>query len=130
MLPDETPAESTEAAPSEADTSDAQAPSTDAQVASADPVEPEQTKEAATDEPEALAPSAVHPAAAAGFTEADVDPAKGEFYIGMWNSYPNYGCPYCFYSSIDGSGDIELHILSKIDSGDINHRKYLEGEIV
>lgn len=84
-------------------------------------------EDAATDDaPEAPAPSSVHPAAAPGFEEADVNPEMGQFFIGMWYTKPNYGCPYCAYASIEGSGDVELHILSKIDSGDIKHRVYLD----
>lgn len=70
--------------------------------------------------------STVHPAAPAGFTEADADPEMGQFFIGRWFGKPNYGCPYCTFSTLDGTGAVELHILSKIDSGDIKHRAYAE----
>ena len=45
----------------------------------------------------------------------------GEYYIGLWSGKPNYGCPYCGYATLDGSGSVEIHILSKIDQGNLKH---------
>jgi hypothetical protein len=45
----------------------------------------------------------------------------GEYYIGLWSGLPNYGCPYCGYATLDGSGAVEIHILSKIDQGNPKH---------
>lgn len=54
----------------------------------------------------------------------------GPYYIGMWGEYPNYGCPYCLEAHLadtpeQGTGIIELHILSKIDQGDVRHMEAL-----
>jgi hypothetical protein len=45
----------------------------------------------------------------------------GEYYIGLWSGLPNFGCPYCGYATLDGSGAVEIHILSKIDQGNLKH---------
>ncbi len=81
-----------------------------------------------TDEAEGLPPVSDHPAAAEVATEAEVEAAKtaGEYYIGLWYDKPNYGCPYCSFSTIEGSGAVELHILSEIDSGKLTHMAALE----
>lgn len=50
----------------------------------------------------------------------------GEYYIGLWSGLANYGCPYCSYSTLDGSGAVELHILAKADQGDLRHLKALD----
>jgi hypothetical protein len=50
----------------------------------------------------------------------------GEYYIGLWSGHPNYGCPYCSYATLSGSGAVELHILSKVDQGNPRHLKALE----
>jgi hypothetical protein len=69
----------------------------------------------------------VHPSAAVNETPVAPEGVDPEYFIGMWaKGIPLYGCPYCPQSTIDGPGDIELHILAKIDAGDFNHRKALE----
>lgn len=68
----------------------------------------------------------IHPAAAEGELPALPDGADPEYYIGLWGKTPLYGCPYCTYSSIQGSGAVEFHILAKLDTGDLAHRKALE----
>jgi hypothetical protein len=50
----------------------------------------------------------------------------GEYYIGLWANYPNYGCPYCMYTTIEGSGAVELHILTRLDQGSVTHLKVLD----
>lgn len=50
----------------------------------------------------------------------------GEYYIGLWSGLPNYGCPYCSYATLQGPGAVELHILARIDQGNIKHFKALE----
>lgn len=55
----------------------------------------------------------------------------GQYYVGLWSGLPLFGCPYCPYTSLasdGGDGQIELHILYRIDAGDIKHRKALETE--
>lgn len=74
-------------------------------------------------------PSDVHPAASVEVRRATLDTSEyGKYFIGMWGPKPNFGCPYCPYASIEGEGDVELHILSKIDSGDLKHMAALELE--
>lgn len=70
------------------------------------------------------APVAVHPAAAPGTPFPLAEP--GAYYIGLWSGKPNYGCPYCGYATLEGSGAVELHILNKIDAGERRHQKALE----
>lgn len=50
----------------------------------------------------------------------------GEYYIGLWSGLPNYGCPYCPYATLDGPGQVELHILAMVDAGNPRHMKALE----
>lgn len=88
---------------------------------------PEPEDEDELEAEEAPLRSAVHPAAAATFTAEDVTPDKGQYFIGLWHGKDNFGCPYCSFSSIEGNSTVELHILSKIDSGDIAHRAYEGG---
>jgi len=65
-----------------------------------------------------------HPAAG---TEPPFPLAEaGEYYIGLWSGLANYGCPYCSYATLDGSGAVELHILAKADQGDLRHLKALD----
>lgn len=55
----------------------------------------------------------------------------GQYYVGLWSGLPLFGCPFCPYTSLasdGGDGQIELHILYRIDAGDIKHRKALETE--
>jgi hypothetical protein len=57
----------------------------------------------------------------------------GKYYDGMWSGIPNYKCPYCHYAVLGrtperGDGAIELHILTRIDTGDPRHLKALELE--
>lgn len=86
----------------------------------------EPNEEQDEEEPEA---STVHPSAAAGTTEETFAVGRaehGQYFIGMWGEHPNFGCPFCSYASLDLAGDIELHILSMIESGDLNHMAALE----
>lgn len=50
----------------------------------------------------------------------------GDYYEGLWCGIPNYKCPYCIFATLEGSGAVELHILSKIDIGDPRHMKAME----
>lgn len=102
--------------------------------AAAEPAPAPATEEPAVeeDEEEALPPSTVHPSAPAGTTADDKDLVAGrkqygEFFIGMWYDHPNFGCPYCPYSTVEqgGNGLVELHTLAMIDSGDLPHRAAL-----
>lgn len=79
---------------------------------------------------EEVAEPKIHPAAADGVTVEVPDDPEEKYFIGMWGDLRNYGCPYCPYATIgsgegDGNGTVELHILSKIDAGDIKHRAAL-----
>lgn len=74
----------------------------------------------------------IHPSAAIGDLGIAPEGVQQEFFIGMWGPKPNYGCPYCSYATLsstddgeDGHGQIELHVLSKIDAGDFVHRQAL-----
>jgi hypothetical protein len=81
---------------------------------------------AAETETEALAPK-IHPAARR--TDTPEVPGEGvdpEYFIGTWSGKPLHGCPYCPWTTLEGSGAVELHVLSKIDSGDLPHRAALE----
>lgn len=78
-----------------------------------------------TDEPSGPPPTEAE--ADAPFPLADAGP----YFIGMWGDYPNYGCPYCLEAQLadspeQGTGIIELHILSKIDAGDVRHMAALD----
>lgn len=83
--------------------------------------EPETPKPALeTEQGEAAPPPAVP-------TPADPPLAEpGEFYVGLWCGIPNYGCPYCLYRTLEGSGAVELHILEKIGRANPRHMKALE----
>lgn len=80
-----------------------------------------------TEEEVLLPPISNHPAAAAHASEEEVAAAKeyGEFFIGLWGDKPNFGCPYCYYATIEGAGAVELHIMDKVNAGDIPHRESL-----
>lgn len=52
----------------------------------------------------------------------------GEYYTGMWGDYPNFGCPYCMFATLDGNGAVELHILERVDQGNEAHMKALEAK--
>lgn len=71
------------------------------------------------------APTPDEPSPAAGddrFPLAD----PGEFYSGLWSGLPLFKCPYCLFTSLEGSGAIEIHILTKIEQGSQSHRAALE----
>jgi hypothetical protein len=78
---------------------------------------------------QAKATAPKHPAAAPNepiFPLADA----GEYYIGLWNGHPNYGCPYCAYailarSPAEGGAMVEAHIQFKIDQGSPKHDQWL-----
>jgi hypothetical protein len=76
----------------------------------------------------AVAPQvpAVHRHPAAGDEPAYPLAEPGDYYIGLWSGLPNYGCPYCGYATLEGSGAVELHILARVDQGDERHLKALE----
>lgn len=70
-------------------------------------------------EPETTAPA---PTPESVFPLAD----PGPYYSGLWGKHPNYSCPYCGYATLsrggqDGNGLVELHILERIDQGDVAH---------
>jgi hypothetical protein len=58
------------------------------------------------------------------------EPAQAEpsepYRVGEWSGRPNYGCPWCSYKTIEGSGAVELHILATLDRGDTRHLPALE----
>lgn len=133
MSSDETPSEPTLAVVSSA--TPAPTPTevpTEALAANDTSTEPPNEHEELAVEEEALPPSLVHPSAAAGTTEdSDLKAGRekyGQYFIGMWYHLPNFGCPYCAYSTIDSNGDVELHTLSMIDSGDLRHMAALNLE--
>jgi hypothetical protein len=33
--------------------------------------------------------------------------------IGDWHGLPNYGCPHCSFSTVEGAADVHLHVLSR-----------------
>jgi hypothetical protein len=95
--------------------------------------EPPTEDELLAEEEEAPAPSTIHPSAPAGTTNEDEDLAAGreehgEYFIGLWNGIPNFGCPYCSFSTIEqgGNGLVELHTLAMIDSGELKHMAALQ----
>jgi hypothetical protein len=45
---------------------------------------------------------------------------------GSWAGHPNYKCPYCAYATLNGSDDVELHILSRLEQGDSRHLPALD----
>lgn len=65
-----------------------------------------------------------HPAAGDEPKYPLADP--GDYYIGMWGKLPNYGCPHCGFATLKGTGDVEIHILTMIEIGDLKHQKALE----
>lgn len=95
--------------------------------------EPPNEEEVLAEEEETPSPSTVHPSAAAGTTEEDEEVVNGrkeygEYFIGMWSDLPNFGCPYCPFSVLGsrhepttGNGEVELHVLTQIDSGEPRH---------
>lgn len=70
-------------------------------------------------EPEPEPAAKVHPAA--GSEEPYPLADQGPYYIGLWSGKPNFGCPYCSFATLQGSGAVELHILEKIDQGNARH---------
>lgn len=55
----------------------------------------------------------------------------GEYYIGMWNGTPKYGCPACAYNTLadragDGDFAVESHIQEKAKTSE-KHVRLLEG---
>lgn len=55
----------------------------------------------------------------------------GQYYVGLWSGLPLFGCPFCPYTCLEsdgGDGQIELHILYRIDAGNEAHRKALDTE--
>lgn len=100
--------------------------------------EPESADSEVTEESgEAVLAPRIHPSAARGVTEEDLAEGRaehGQFYIGLWgqgeHAKPIFGCPYCHYNvlkegDLDANGDIELHILKKIDMGSVPHQAAL-----
>lgn len=77
---------------------------------------------------EGEAPQRSHPTNAVGeevFPLADA----GEYYVGLWNDYPKYGCPVCAYTTLadrpgDGDFAVDSHIQEKAKSSE-KHREYL-----
>lgn len=49
----------------------------------------------------------------------------GEYYDGLWAGHPNYKCPYCSYATLEGSGAVEIHILTRIEQGSKRHQAAL-----
>lgn len=94
-----------------------------------DSPEPPNVFEDLAEEEEVPPPSEVHPSAPAGTVkDKDLEAGRkehGEFFIGMWGDKPNFGCPYCSYSTLN-NGEVELHVLSMIDSGNLEHMAALQ----
>lgn len=139
MSPDEQPVITQGESPAEADarlaagTPDPVVAATLDQPTSIDDVSPEppNADELLAEEEEAPPPSTVHPAAAAGTTPEDKALAAGrdeygEYFIGMWGEHPNFGCPYCAYAVLDRNGEVELHVLSMIETGNLAHMAALQ----
>lgn len=121
--PDAAPVEETPAAPSP--TEAAPAATAPAPESPAD-LTPEEALTAATEEPEVELPaSEIHPSAPAGSLKADLPKDAEEYFIGMWGDKKNYGCPYCTFASISGPGEVDLHVMGMIDSGDVKHTEAL-----
>lgn len=54
-------------------------------------------------------------------------PKAEPYRVEDWCGKPNYKCPYCSFSTLSGSGAIELHILAEIDRGvKVRHLQALE----
>lgn len=125
MSPDEQPVQ-----PQSAETAQEPEPAVGQSIEDISP-EPPNEAETLAEQEEAPPPSTVHPAAAAGSTledEALVAGRKehGEYFIGMWDVKPNFGCPYCYYSTIESNGDVEIHVLTQIETGDLRHMAALQ----
>lgn len=50
----------------------------------------------------------------------------GEYYIGLWSGIPNFGCPYCGFATLQGSGAVEIHVLERIEQGNARHMEALK----
>lgn len=51
----------------------------------------------------------------------------GEYYIGLWSDrVPMWGCPYCTFTTSEGSNTIAWHIFDKADQGNKRHVPALE----
>lgn len=86
--------------------------------------EPEQAEQEEPEPEQSSEPEETAPAATPESVFPLADP--GPYYSGLWGKHPNYSCPYCSYATLarggqDGNGLIELHILERIDQGDISH---------
>lgn len=95
--------------------------------------EPPNEDEELAEQEEAPAPSTIHPSAAAGTTIDDEDLVNGrekhgEYFIGYWYDKPNFGCPYCPFSTVEtgGNGLTELHVLAMIEAGNMAHMAALQ----
>lgn len=85
-------------------------------------VEPEVESEP---EPEPEALKRIHPSAVLGYVPTRVEIGDDEFFIGYWGKQRLYGCPYCPYSTTDGNGFVDVHVLSKADAGEARHVVHL-----
>lgn len=92
----------------------------------AEPVaEPEPEAETPAVEEEVKPPlTRIHAAAPLGYVPTAEEINGEEFFIGFWNDKRNYGCPICTFSTLEGPGTVEFHILRKIDAGDSKHAEY------
>ncbi len=43
----------------------------------------------------------------------DPEPDFGEYFIGYWHEFRNYGCPHCPYATLEGPGAVNSHILER-----------------
>jgi hypothetical protein len=45
------------------------------------------------------------------------EPTMQPYQVGWWDGYPNFGCPFCLYRTLEGTRAVEAHIRHELSSG-------------